>query len=125
MYFFLILKTYLFFRPPTKNWKNTLLDVYLIIIADQNILFIIHVDVRRFSAGATEYGRQHIGLYYSHKLAHAFGGGNSSVHFGGVDTDHLVESRLERLLQVKGSQQYCKHHRRCSWYRRYRVQPWL
>jgi len=108
-----MLKTYLCVRPFHKKLENTLPYYHCRL----KYFIIIQVYRLRFCAGETEYGRQHIGLYYSHKYAHADGGGNSSVHFGGVDTDHMVESCVEGLLQVKGSQQHCKH-RRCSRYRR-------
>jgi len=80
---------------------------YLITItADKNIILIHGLG---FSVGETEHGRQHIGFYFAHKRVHTIGDGNSSICVGGIDTDHMVESCVQRLLQVKGSQQHCKH----------------
>lgn len=87
-----------------KKTKKILLATYpIVIISDQNII-IIHLYVFCFSAGETEHGRQRIGFYVAHKRVHAIGGGNSSIRVCGIDTDHnMVESYVERLLQVKGS----------------------
>jgi len=56
-----------------------------------------------FSAGETKHGHQRIRFYFAHKRVHAIGGGNSSIRVSSIDTDHMVESCVERLLQVKGS----------------------
>lgn len=64
-----------------------------------------------FSVGQTD-GRQHIGLYFAHKHAHAVGGWNSCVRVGGVDNNHnMVESLVERLLQVENGHQQRKYRR--------------
>lgn len=64
-----------------------------------------------FSVGQTD-GRQHIGLYFTHKHAHAVGGWNSSVRVGGVDNNHnMVEPYVKRLLQVENGHQQRKYRR--------------
>lgn len=80
----------------------------IIIIVEQNIIIIYVYYGLRFSAGETEHRRQHIGFYFAHKRADATGGGNSSIRVGAINTDHMVESYVERMLQVKDSKQHCK-----------------
>ena len=50
---------------------------------------------------------QYFGFHFKHKCADAINGGNSSC-VGNVDTDRIVDSNVEMLLQVEGHQHKCK-----------------